>query len=534
MEIGKILFTGVVLDSADPYRLGRLRVQPDNQTKSDILNSVDPKYLSSTKDGISPIYLWTKYDPFVFLPLLPFSLNVTPKFNESVNILYPVVQSVGNTQLTKFTDASRYYLPTSPSSPMAVAYENYISSKTNTSKGDNIAPTLPLAGNGGEVPKDSRGIFPEPEDNAILGRGTTDIVLKENDVLIRAGKTKKYDVNTLPTANDNRSFLQLSHFVTSMVKDIPTSQLSLTTVPQAIKLLVEWHITNPENDQDIFTGYVNLYNLQRKKDDRLNSKNFKVTTDIEDIKGAQLPISINFQGQSFENAINLINTFIFQLFSGEINMKGFDGYNGKVFKPQNSGDQFTFAFRPSPATYNKLTDLGGPSPVGAVLESSNIMRFYQKIQVGKGSMSFGFGIVSGKNKDGEPIFGDPIKININKYTPFKVNNESVTYGVLGAQKIYLISQDSQVGQKKIDLKNTIYGIPQPKLVDMQNQTEPMVRGDKIMDLISLIVKFLTAHVHPYHGLAPVPTALDGTLSADILQKMLDAPNTILNQNVRIN
>jgi hypothetical protein len=534
MEIGKILFTGVVLDSADPYRLGRLRVQPENQTKSDILNSVDPKYLSSTKDNISPIYLWTKYDPFVFLPLLPFSLNVTPRINESVNILYPVVQNVGNTQLTRFTDAARYYLPTSPSSPMAVVYENYISSKTNTSKGDNIAPTLPLAGNGGEVPKDSRGIFPEPEDNAILGRGTTDIVLKENDVLIRAGKTKKYDINTLPTANDNRSFLQLSHFTTSMVKDMPTSQLSITTVAQQIKLLVEWHITNPENDQDVFTGYVNLYNVQRKKDERLNTKNFKVSTDIEDIKGAQLPISTNFQGQSYENAVNLINSFIFQLFSGEINMKDFDGYNGKIFKPQNDGDQFTFAFRPSPATYNKLNDLGGQSGLESVLESSNIMRFYQRIKVGNGTLAAGFGIVSGKNKDGEPIFGEPIKVKTNKYTPFKVNNESVTYGVLGAQKIYLISQDSQVGQRKVDLKNTIYGIPQPKLVDMVNQTEPMVRGDKLMDMITLIVKFLTAHVHPFHGLAPVPTALDGTLSADILQKMLDAPNTILNQNVRIN
>lgn len=534
MEIGKILFTGVVLDSYDPYRLGRLRVQPDNQTKSDILNSVDPKYLSSTKDSISPIYLWTKYDPFVFLPLLPFSLNVTPKFNESVNILYPVVQNVGNTQLTKFTDASRYYLPTSPSSPMAVAYENYIASKTNTSKGDNIAPTLPLAGNGGEVPKDTKGIFPEPEDNAILGRGTTDIVLKENDVLIRAGKTTSYDVNTLPTANDNRSFLQLSHFTTSRVKDLPKSELNITTVPQQIKLLVEWHITNPENDQDIFTGYVNLYNLQRKKDDRLNSKNFKVTTDIEDIKGTQLPVSINFQGQSFENAINLINTFISQLLQGEINMKDFDGYNGKTFKPQNDGEQFTFVFRPSPATYNKLVDLSGPSPVEAVLESSNIMRFYQKVFFNNGSQYTGFGIISGRNKDGDPIFGDPIKVNIDKYIPYKTINESITYGVLGAQKIFLISQDSQIGQKKINLKNTIYGIDQPKLVDMENQTEPMVRGDKMMDLISLIVKFLTAHVHPYHGLAAVPTALDGTLSADILQKMLDAPNTILNQNVRIN
>jgi hypothetical protein len=162
------------------------------------------------------------------------------------------------------------------------------------------------------------------------------------------------------------------------------------------------------------------------------------------------------------------------------------------------------------------------------------MRFYQRIKVGNGTLSSGFGVVSGKNKDGDPIFGDAIKINTSKYTPFKVKGESVSYGVLGAQKIFIISQDSQVGQKKVDLKNTIYGISEPKLLDMADQTEPMVRGDKLMDLISLIVKFLTAHVHPYHGLSPVPTALDGTLSADILQKMLDAPNTILNQNVRIN
>jgi hypothetical protein len=533
MEIGKILFTGKVIDNADIYRLGRLRIQPDNQTKESILKEVDAKYLNSTKDDISPIYLWSKYDPFVFLPLLPFSLNITPINKESVNIIYPVVQNIGNTQLTKFTDGARYYLPTSPSSPMAIAYQNHVASQTNTSKGDNIAPTLPLAGIGGEVPKDSRGIFPEPEDNAILGRGTTDIVLKENDVLIRAGKTKKYDVNTLPTANDNRAFLQLSHFITSMVKGEPTSQISVIPVVQKIKLLVEWHISNPENEQDIFTGYVYLYNLQRQKDDRLNSRNFKVDTEIKDIKDTQLPVSINFQGQSYENAVNLINTFISQLVQGKIDMKDFDGYNGRTFKPQNDGDQFTFAFRPSLATYEKLTDLGGQSGLEAVLESSNIMRFYQRIKVGSGTLAAGFGIVSGKNKDGEPIFGDSTKTNISKYTPFKVKGESVTYGVLGAQKIFIVSQDSQVGQKKVDLKNTIYGISEPKLLDMADQTEPMVRGDKLMDLISLIVKFLTSHVHPYHGLSPVPTALDGTLSADILQKMFDAPNTILSQNIRI-
>ena len=56
----------------------------------------------------------------------------------------------------------------------------------------------------------------------------------------------------------------------------------------------------------------------------------------------------------------------------------------------------------------------------------------------------------------------------------------------------------------------------------------------MMDLIELIVKFLLSHVHPYHGLAAVPVGQDGTQSAQILQKLLDAPNTILNQQIRIN
>jgi hypothetical protein len=62
----------------------------------------------------------------------------------------------------------------------------------------------------------------------------------------------------------------------------------------------------------------------------------------------------------------------------------------------------------------------------------------------------------------------------------------------------------------------------------------MVRGQKLMDLINLVVKYLIAHVHPYHGIPPVPVASDGTQAGEILQKMLDAPNTILNENIRIN
>jgi hypothetical protein len=60
----------------------------------------------------------------------------------------------------------------------------------------------------------------------------------------------------------------------------------------------------------------------------------------------------------------------------------------------------------------------------------------------------------------------------------------------------------------------------------------MVRGDELMKLINLIVKFLISHVHPFHGLSPVPVGRDGTRTSEILEQLLNAPNTILNQNIR--
>jgi hypothetical protein len=105
---------------------------------------------------------------------------------------------------------------------------------------------------------------------------------------------------------------------------------------------------------------------------------------------------------------------------------------------------------------------------------------------------------------------------------------------LGAQKLYLLSHDSQIGDLRINLKDTIYGITPEVYLDIESKTEPMVRGEKLMELLELIVKFLVSHVHPYHGLAAVPVGQDGTQSSEILQKLLDAPNTILNQNIRIN
>ena len=112
---------------------------------------------------------------------------------------------------------------------------------------------------------------------------------------------------------------------------------------------------------------------------------------------------------------------------------------------------------------------------------------------------------------------------------------------MGAQKIYLLSQDSlNPAGNKISLKDTLYGIPQDKFVgdpktSIESQTYGTVRGEELIKLLDKIYAFLEGHVHPFHGMRPVPIATkNGQSIAEIGQLLSNARNTILNQNIRIN
>ena len=526
-QINKIIFQGYVVDSDDPLRLGRLRVIPESENIDDIKSNIPSECKDDTdiETNLKKKCKWTKDDPFLISPLLPFTVNITPKNGELVHIIYPVVQD-GNSQSRKFADRARFYLPASPSTPLSVNYENKTASKTNLAFGDNFKQQKNLKEVGGKIQENTFGVFPEPEDNSLLGRGTADLILKNDTALLRAGKSKDIvgPTTKLPTSNEKRAFLQLTDFPTSQTKQKKVSSLEITQNYNQLVLLIEWHILNPENEFGIFSGYINLYNVQKNKVDKLNAKNFKVDTDVESLKGSPLPVSINFLGKQYEEVLNIFNSFINGLNEGKIFVSG---YTETPFVP-SQGKQFPFAFRPSPATYKKMiTQEGNPSL--EVFETANISKFYQNIGLNRGSKDRGFGIITQKNSSAPPI-----SIKRPSYNPTLSKDDGISYGMLGAQRIYIYSHDSQIGVRKPSLKNTIYGINQSKFLELEDSTEPMVRGEKLMDLINLIVRFLTAHVHPYHGLPPVPTANDGTQSSDILQKMLDAPNTILNENIRIN
>jgi hypothetical protein len=62
----------------------------------------------------------------------------------------------------------------------------------------------------------------------------------------------------------------------------------------------------------------------------------------------------------------------------------------------------------------------------------------------------------------------------------------------------------------------------------------MVRGEELLELINLIVKFLITHTHAYPNLPPVEITQEGTSTTDILNEMQNAVKKILNSNIRLN
>ena len=111
--------------------------------------------------------------------------------------------------------------------------------------------------------------------------------------------------------------------------------------------------------------------------------------------------------------------------------------------------------------------------------------------------------------------------------------------MLGAQRVYLLSQDSRGPKGQISLQQTLYGIPQDKFIgdekSLSNITYPSVRGDELLILLRKIFSFVKGHVHSISTENPIPiTKGNGQTTTEIDAILNGAENTMLNQNIRIN
>ena len=499
----QLLYQCVVLDSEDPLMLGRVRARLLTDNYYDMLKSFDNPPWDEQKDK------WTTRDPFIFNPLLPYFLYQVPKVDELIYILY---------YNSDFQYRNQFYVQAMFSSPTTSPFEYYVGAQKFTGVGVQFTNPLPIKNQDGTYANNlAKGVFPEPGDNALLGRGNADIVVKENGVLIRANKIKgTLKQNTLPVGNDRGGFLQLTKFDINKTYDSTKNFTELLEDVVMTNYLVEYQIINPENTQNKYSGYVYLYKL--KPDLRVNSQNIKVDSEIEDLKS--LVLVQEFRALSFDDTVSFINQSIYTL-----NAK--NKIEGRViFNPIS---KFPIYYRPSPLMYSVISSNVNQSVDKTAYKLVNDV--FNKIRLNSSADKFGYGLIYAENKVGKPY-----KIKKTSQDVYKFNKTPVTMGSFAADKVFLLSQKSEIpGKGGINFDGTLYGITNEQYVqEIIPKTSSMVRGEELLELINMIVRFLTSHTHAFPGMPPVPVAYDGSNVTSILTELQNATNKILNENIRLN
>jgi len=512
MENNSIFFQAQVIDNEDPMMLGRIRAKLLIDNYNDIIKSINDPIWNEEKDK------WTARDPFVFNPLIPYFMYQVPLKDELTQVIYVNKD---------FKFLNQYYIQSTFSSPTTTKFEYYVGGNKFTGTGTQLSAPKPLKNQDGTFTNQAvhKGVFPEPGDNAVLGRGSADLVIKQDEVLLRAGKFKgtSLEPNVPPVGNSQRGFLQLSRFGLRKQKQPDKIITQLNEQIVQVNYLIEWVITNPENTQEKFTGSVYLYRL--KNDLSTNSKNLTVDSVVkENLKS--LVASESFSLLSKQEVAAFINNFIQTCNTSNVTKSGIQLFS-------QSDNKFPIFYRPNNITYNYMKS-SAPSS-GTTADSTaafkNVTDIFNQVKLYAPLRVSGYGLIYVQGKVGTPTNTTRTVVPQSSYFA-----DPTTYGALASDYLFLLSHNSSIpGKGKINFDNTLYGISLDQFVDeITPKTSSLVRGEELLELINIIVRFLTTHTHAYPGLPPVPVTQDGSNVSDMLTEMQNAYTKILNGNIRLN
>lgn len=505
------IFWGECISSDDPLMLGRVRVAPLNENfgqREKSAKGYDP-FGSPNKNGP-----WSDKDPFIFLPYLPFFINQIPQPKERVMLFY--------FDRRKRSGRNKFYMIAPYSSPLTIGFEDSKSSRTNLDDGYSNStqsyPPIKDADGKYKNPEQNKGVFSEPIDISINGRDSADIILKRNELLLRAGKHQSFEKGQIPIINNKRAFIQLSNFDKKTTFGPEEEYEKLVQRKDQIKFIIEYYCVTTNSQFDSFTGGVNIYQIP------------------EGANKYELQVGIFDVGTNYTGETNLI-------YNKQIIAKPIDEFASIVnqiildFKDRPEtlvsvadGDQFSFYYRPDSVIRNLISDFTGIIDVVSVNNMTNLV---SKVRASASDIITGYGLAINKNLDKNlPV--DKITETVRPATTEKINS---TTGIIGADSLYFISHETKIdGKERVDIDNTVYGI---EVDDVINKVEPntsaMVRGDELMELLQLMVEFLITHDHPYPMLPPTPIAKASQISTQsVLAKMQEAYDKVLNKKIRIN
>jgi len=119
-------------------------------------------------------------------PMLPKFFHVYPQVGEMVRIFIEDI---------KYPERSRFWLGSIISQPQKIGFDSIYTSLSTTNFGLTIPEKAP------STYPDAAGVFPLKTDVAIVGKVNTDVILRMNEVHIRAGKHENDNILKLNTKN---------------------------------------------------------------------------------------------------------------------------------------------------------------------------------------------------------------------------------------------------------------------------------------------------------------------------------------------
>lgn len=500
----RIIYRGQCVDNDDPLRLGRIRAIPktDNTTNIEKAN----EYVE-----------WSFNDPFVYLPLMPFFINTPPKEDEYVHLLY--------SDIDRKQSNDRYYIGGVYSSPTRVNKETYDSSVSNLDFGSRNKKFQDL-----KDVKEIKGVYAEPGDISLYGRGNSDIIIQDNTVVIRAGKNKKFNRVGLPVKNNKRAFLQLSKFDQKTSLGESEKKYVFNYEDTNLKKLIEYDIISSDDTGNNIVGAIYIYNLVQNKGIKASKMSFsKVIDSVDKSLSTIVNCGVNGQPISMDEFSSIINDVLNNIIekSSLTGLVNEDTTNISIVGPSrfDAGNLFPLYYRFEPTTYKNLNQT-----TSGKIKTSTLMSL---IKTTPSQENNGYGLVFSKKRESSVPYKPKKEVVKNK----KTERFDKSVGIIGGDEIYLLSHQTQKPNtpKKIDLEGTLYKIDENRIADeIEPKTSSMVRGEELFEIIGLIVKYLATHTHAFPGLPPVPVSHDGTNVSDILKELLIASEKVLNQKIRIN
>ncbi len=307
------------------------------------------------------------------------------------------------------------------------------------------------------------GAYSEDEDIVLQGRYNTDIIQKDRQIWLRVGKVVEGTPNKFN--KENLGYIQLKYGGEKLKREVVEKEVVdfVIDFPTVIITVIINTITN--------SGVKLSPDLPKESYRASDVNRTELFIKVNDAKSATLKSSYDnvnpFIGsESRDLALNKAKEFVDEVI----------GKNNK-WKIKSESQDF-------------ITIYGG---------SNNVAIF-----------------------NSEPI---EVKKKIKEIKLTKNETEKTSVVNLVANKINFLSHDSTSNSFNLtDPKELISDDEQEKI---NNSSQPIVYGQKLVEFLELLKKYVTSHVHPYNGLP----ADRGSVTTDVENFVL---KSILNENIRSN